>query len=85
MGISSYSLLYSVSMYFIIYLLITIPSIKIISMFMSSNTIDLVSGRRVHIVIENLPSLFHLISPSNALFVFMLFIMFDQKPAEGPG
>lgn len=69
----------SVVVYMFIYILATIPSIKVIMLFTSSKALSSV-GRRVHYSIDRLPALFHIISPANALFVFVLFITFVGIP-----
>lgn len=69
----------SVSMYMLLYFLSTIASARAILLF-TSPKIDYINGRRVHYSIENLPTSFHVISPSNALFIFLLFITFVGIP-----
>lgn len=73
------STLSSVVIYMFLYILATIPSIKVIMLFTSSKIFSSV-GRKVHYSIDRLPSLFHIISPANALFVFVLFITFVGIP-----
>lgn len=73
------STLSAVSIYMFLYILATIPSIKVIMMFTSSKVFSAV-GRKVHYSIDRLPPLFHIINPANALFVFVLFITFVGIP-----
>jgi NADH:ubiquinone oxidoreductase subunit 2 (subunit N) len=76
---STYTTFYSLGIYLLLYVFLSIPSIRAMLLF-TSPFVKKTVGRRVNYTIENLPSLFHVISPANGLYIFMLFITFVGIP-----
>lgn len=76
---STYTTFYSLGLYLLLYVFLSIPSIRAMLLF-TSPFIKKTVGRRVNYTIESLPSLFHVISPANGLYIFMLFITFVGIP-----
>jgi NADH-quinone oxidoreductase subunit N len=79
--ISGDSGVYSLFMYLLPYMMLTIPSLAFILSFTTRNTF---SNRKEHYVLANLPQQYHLQNPAHALlFFFLVIVLIGLPPTAG--